>query len=98
MANKTISNHDIFTADTDGNYYTNRPVSERELFDFICKLLEQRLYRTDVITCPEDTRNFLIAKLGIREAEVFATMFLDNRHRVIAYEEMFFGTINGASA
>jgi len=28
---------------------------------------------------------------------VFACLFLDNRHRVIKYEELFFGTINGAS-
>ncbi len=29
--------------------------------------------------------------------EVFAIVFLDNRHRVIAYEELFYGTIDGAS-
>ena len=29
--------------------------------------------------------------------EVFAVLFLDNRHRVIAFEEMFRGTIDGAS-
>jgi DNA repair protein RadC len=29
--------------------------------------------------------------------EVFAVLFLDNRHRVIAFEELFRGTIDGAS-
>ena len=29
--------------------------------------------------------------------EVFACLFLDNQHRLICYEEMFFGTIDGAS-
>jgi len=35
--------------------------------------------------------------LAKREREVFAVMFLDNRHRLLAYEELFFGTIDGAS-
>ncbi|WP_419606150.1 JAB domain-containing protein, partial [Thiolapillus sp.] len=30
-------------------------------------------------------------------AEVFACLFLDNRHRIIAFEELFQGTIDGAS-
>jgi DNA repair protein RadC len=29
--------------------------------------------------------------------EVFAAIFLDNRHRVLGFEELFFGTIDGAS-
>ena len=29
--------------------------------------------------------------------EVFAAVFLDNRHRVIAFEELFHGTVDGAS-
>jgi DNA repair protein RadC len=31
------------------------------------------------------------------EREVFGCLFLDNRHRLIALEEMFLGTIDGAS-
>ncbi|HAS8160916.1 TPA: DNA repair protein RadC, partial [Vibrio vulnificus] len=31
------------------------------------------------------------------EREVFAVMFLDNQHRLIAFEELFFGTIDSAS-
>jgi DNA repair protein RadC len=36
-------------------------------------------------------------KLGKYEWEVFACLFLDNRHRVLAFEEMFRGTLDGAS-
>ena len=32
-----------------------------------------------------------------RANEVFAAVFLDNRHRVIAFEELFHGTVDGAS-
>lgn len=51
----------------------------------------------DVITSPEATRHYLLAKLRHYHQEVFATLFLDNQHRVIEYEEMFRGTINTAS-
>jgi DNA repair protein RadC len=36
-------------------------------------------------------------KLGEAERELFACLFLDNRHRLIQYEELFYGTIDGAS-
>ncbi|MDN5869216.1 MAG: DNA repair protein RadC [Nitrococcus sp.] len=46
---------------------------------------------------PEQTRAFLRLKLADRKHEVFGTIFLDNRHRVIQLAEMFQGTIDGAS-
>ena len=49
------------------------------------------------ITSPEDVKNFLRLKLAEKEHEIFSVMFLDNRHGVIKYEEMFRGTIDGAS-
>jgi DNA repair protein RadC len=49
------------------------------------------------ITSPEMANNYLRAKLGSYPHEVFAALFLDTRHRVIAYEELFTGTIDGAS-
>jgi len=49
------------------------------------------------MTSPEITRAFLTLKLADLEYEVFGTLFLDTRHRVLAYEELFRGTINGAA-
>jgi len=46
---------------------------------------------------PEETRQFLATQLGSYPHEVFACLFLDNRNRVIAFEKMFHGTIDGAS-
>lgn len=46
---------------------------------------------------PADTRGFLRARLRDYPHEVFACLYLDNRHRVIAFEELFRGTIDGAS-
>ena len=52
---------------------------------------------TPVLTAPHRTREFLCLKLGALEHEVFAALFLDNRHRLIEYVELFRGTIDGAS-
>ncbi|MDV2687718.1 JAB domain-containing protein, partial [Alkalihalophilus lindianensis] len=46
---------------------------------------------------PRATREFLRARLRDRGYEVFCCLFLDNRHRVIAFDEVFRGTIDGAS-
>ena len=46
---------------------------------------------------PRATREFLRMRLRDLEHEVFCCLYLDNRHRVIAFEELFRGTIDGAS-
>ena len=49
------------------------------------------------LTNPRATREFLRARLRDLPHEVFGCVYLDNRHRVIAFEELFRGTIDGAS-
>jgi len=46
---------------------------------------------------PRATRDFLTAKLRDLEHEVFCCLYLDKRHRLIQFEELFRGTIDGAS-
>jgi DNA repair protein RadC len=46
---------------------------------------------------PRATREFLRARLRDRDHEVFCCLFLDNRHRVISFDEVLRGTIDGAS-
>jgi DNA repair protein RadC len=53
--------------------------------------------RGDAISDPGVTRRYLKSKLRGYTREVFACMYLDNQHRLIRYEELFFGTIDGAS-
>lgn len=59
--------------------------------------LAENLKRGDALTDPAATQRYLIARLRDLAHEVFACLFLDNRHRVIAYEELFRGTLDGAS-
>jgi DNA repair protein RadC len=61
------------------------------------RFLEDSLRRGDALASPEDTRRYLQSRLRTHIQEVFACLFLDNRHRVIEYEELFRGTIDGAS-
>lgn len=49
------------------------------------------------IHSPADSAAYLEARLRHLGHEVFACLFLDTRHRVLAYEELFRGTIDGAS-
>jgi DNA repair protein RadC len=55
------------------------------------------LQRGETLHNSEDTRQYFAARLRDYPYEVFACLFLDNRHRVIRFEELFVGTINGAS-
>jgi len=59
--------------------------------------LYETLQRGDALGSPADTRRFLLARLRDYPHEVFACLFLDNRHRIIEFSEMFRGTIDGTS-
>jgi len=59
--------------------------------------LAESLRRNDCLTSPAQTRQYLHARLRDRQHEVFACLMLDNRNRVIAFRELFRGTIDGAS-
>lgn len=61
-------------------------------------ILAARIRKPDsYVTCPEDAEAFAVLKLAERQSEVFAMLWLDNRHGIIAFSEMFYGTIDGAS-
>lgn len=55
------------------------------------------LRREQALTSPQQTAAYLRLRLRRREREVFAVVLLDTQHRVIRYDELFFGTIDGTS-
>lgn len=59
--------------------------------------LKEDLERVNAITSPSATRRFLAAQLRDLPHEVFSCLYLDTRHRVIGFEELFRGTLDGAS-
>jgi len=57
----------------------------------------ENLAREDCLTNPAQTVQYLRSRLRDHRHEVFACLMLDNRNRVIAFRELFRGTIDGAS-
>ena len=61
-------------------------------------ILRRRLREPgEAITSPQSSAKFLQLQLAEREQEVFGALFLDTRHRMICFEELFYGTIDGAT-
>jgi len=61
------------------------------------RYLQETISKQSSLTNPNDTKQYLQSKLAHQEREVFACLYLNNKHHVIAFEELFFGTIDGAS-
>ena len=61
------------------------------------RMLLESMKKKDTVASPGRARKYLTLKMRNYPYEVFACLFLDNQHRVIAFEELFRGTIDGAS-
>jgi DNA repair protein RadC len=72
-------------------------VPDSEILDAAFRILARRMAKGSVLTSPKDTRRYLTLRFAELEHEVFAVVYLTKRHRVIACEELFRGTIDGAS-
>jgi len=76
---------------------TAKYVQLQAVLEMARRHLQESLNRGDALTSPEKTRLFLLRQLRDCPYEVFAALFLDTRHRLIAYEPLFRGTVDGAS-
>lgn len=70
------------------------PVSDNDIIKEALNCLKKRFRRGKVITKPAETIDYLQLKLAEREHEVFCVMYLDNRHRILCFEELFRGSID----
>lgn len=59
--------------------------------------LEAQLAVGEALTRPQLVGDFLRSKLRHQTREVFAVLLLDTQHRLIRYEELFYGTLDAAS-
>ena len=78
-------------------YVTQGPLTKHQVLEKASELLAEELTDRDVFTSSVSTTAFLECKLRGYEREVFSVMLLDNRHRLIDYQELFFGTVDSAS-
>ncbi|AOX39528.1 DNA repair RadC-like protein [Pseudomonas aeruginosa] len=61
-------------------------------------LLERRVFKAGpCLSRPAAVRDYLRVKLVAEPNEIFAAVFLDSMHQVLAYEPLFRGTINSTS-
>lgn len=63
------------------------------------RILEDRIQycQGPTISSPDASRDYVRLQLADRTSEVFCCLWLDNRHQVLQFDEMFQGTIDGAS-
>ena len=73
-----------------------RPASVNQILDAARRVIDQKMQRGTEFSSPATVKEYLRTKLAGFEHEVFAVLFLDARHRLIEYVEMFRGTIDGA--
>lgn len=91
-----MSSINLFIAD-DHTSTGFREATLDEIMNGARQALSARVRRGTLLNSPRLTANFLIARLGQRPHETFTLIYLDNRHRMIACEDLFRGTIDGAS-
>ena len=75
---------------------TQLKADEEVLLGIAVQILERRLQRLGTLTDPRMAADYLKTRLGPLEREAFLVMLLDTRHRILANEILFVGTIDGA--
>ena len=69
--------------------------AETKLVARALRCLEKRLrYNSETLNKSHDVRSYLRLRLAGEKNEVFAVLFLDNSHRLLAFEKLFYGSIN----
>lgn len=72
--------------------------SETEVLAAAANIIEEKLRRqSEPYNHCRPVKQFVMSKLSLREQEVFAVLFLDSQNRLIAFKEMFYGTIDAAA-
>jgi len=74
-----------------------RPATLAEIMSGARRALGDRVRKGTMLDSPRAAADFLTARLGELEYETFTVIYLDNRHRFIACQDLFRGTIDGAS-
>lgn len=67
------------------------------VFEMSRRALSEQIRKKDVLSSPQQVRNYLVLKLANEPKEVFMVLFLDAQNRLIAMEQMFSGTLTQTS-
>jgi DNA repair protein RadC len=93
-----MAKSEIFKCTEQEGYYSiSEIVSEQDIITFAKTIIAARFKRGTTISSPQASSDFFKSQIGHYENEVFAAIFLDSKHRIIAFEELFIGTIDHAA-
>ena len=86
--------HGFEIREEDGSY---RTATQDEIIETALALINTRFTKGTCIKSPQETHDFLKLELAHIEHEIFAVIWMDTRHHVIAFETLFRGTIDSTS-
>ncbi len=89
--------HKLIAGEQPGTYLVTEQVNEEDLLTIANQIARQKLAKGIAITDKQLAHQALQGLLQTRDREVFAALFLDNQHRILAYEELFLGTLSAAT-
>lgn len=93
MESQSIQSSPLFVRSKPRRY---KIANADEIIEAARAVAGQRMQRGASFVKPAESGRFFMDKLAGLEREVFAAAFLDTRHRLIEYVELFQGTIDGA--
>ncbi|MDW3136301.1 RadC family protein [Vibrio sp. 1288] len=82
---------------TNQTYSFPEPATAHQVLEKAAEIITELYLRGELLSSPQAVKDFIQYKLGGYEREVFAVLYLDNQHRLIAFEEVFYGTIDTAT-
>ncbi len=88
------SKNTLLVRDANGDY---APAPSEVILEAARQVIDIKMQRSEKFVSPAAVKDYLRLKLAGYEHEVFAILMLDNQHQLIAYSEMFRGTIDSAS-
>jgi len=78
-------------------YTRNGEISSSEILLVARSITRARFVRGKILNSPAISKEYFVSELSLFDIEVFGCLFLDNRHRIIAFEKLFYGTIDATS-
>lgn len=90
--------HKLKAGSEPGTYIMDsKEVTEEDILTMAKQLSRKRLARGREITNSADVKEHLRNMLHEHEQEVFAVLLMDTKHRILAFREMFYGTVDSAT-
>lgn len=72
---------------------SSKYVQFQAVFEMSRRALTEEMQTRDILSSPQQVRDYLVLKLGNYAKEVFLVLYLDAQNRLITTEELFSGTL-----